>query len=63
MIYKTLRAACKLNEATHNFERYGRSMIAGMIFGWVDEWMRHGMPETPEELALLNAQVNPNKKQ
>lgn len=35
-------------------ERYAKSMIAGMIFGWVDEWMRQEMPETPEELILLS---------
>lgn len=35
-----------------------KSMIAGMIWGWVDEWMRQGMPETPEEIVLLTAQLN-----
>ena len=32
-------------------------MLAGMLFGWVDEWMRQGMPETPEEIVLLTAQI------
>ncbi len=53
MIYDNLRAACKLDEAQSNLERYGKSMFAGMLFGWLDEWMRQGMPESPGELILL----------
>lgn len=53
MIYENLRVACRLHEAQSTPERYGKSMFAGMLFGWLDEWMRHGMPEIPEELALL----------
>lgn len=58
MIYETLRASCKLNEAPSNLGRYGKSMFAGMLFGWLDEWMRQGMPESPEELILLTTQLN-----
>ena len=50
-------SACKLDEAQNNMERYAKSMVAGMLFGWVDEWMRQGMPETPEEIVLLTAQM------
>lgn len=32
-------------------------MTAGMLFGWVDEWMRQGMPENPDEIILLSAQA------
>ena len=32
-------------------------MFAGLLFGWVYEWMRRGMPETPEEIVLLTAQI------
>ena len=56
MIYETIRWGTKIDEAQCNLERYGKSMVAGMLFGWVDEWMRQGMPETPEELALLTNQ-------
>lgn len=58
MIYETIRAACKLDEAQNNAQRYFLSMIAGMIWGWVDEWMRKGMPESPEEIVLLTSQLN-----
>ena len=54
MIYENIRWATELDETPNNMERYAKSMIAGMIFGWVDEWMRQGMPETPEELILLS---------
>ena len=46
MILETLRVSVKLEEANNNLERYAKSMIAGMIWGWIDEWMRQGMPET-----------------
>ncbi len=29
-----------------------------MIWGWTDEWMRQCIPETPEEIVLLTAQLN-----
>lgn len=58
MIHETIRVACKMNEAENNLEKYAKSMIAGMIWGWVDEWMRQGMPETPEEIVLLTTQLN-----
>ena len=63
MIYETIRSACKLDEAQNNIERYFKSMIAGMIWGWIDEWMRQGMPEDPDEIALLSAQMNQNNAQ
>lgn len=63
MIYETIRYATKLNEAKNSIERYAKSMLAGMIFGWIDEWMRQGMPETPEEIALLSEQLTSNNKQ
>lgn len=58
MIYENLRATCKLDEAQSNLERYGKSMFAGLLFGWLDEWMRQGMPESPNELILLTTQLN-----
>ena len=63
MIYETIRSACKLDEAQNNIERFFKSMIAGMIWGWIDEWMRQGMPEDPDEIALLSAQMNQNNAQ
>ena len=53
MIYENLRDACDMKSAQTNLERYTKSMFAGAIFGWLDEWARQGMPETPEEIVLL----------
>lgn len=58
MIYETIRWAAKMDEAQNNVERYVKSMTAGALFGWIDEWMRQGMPETPDEIILLFAQNN-----
>ena len=53
MIYENLREACNMENAQSNLERYTKSMFAGAIFGWLDEWSRQGMLETPEEIVLL----------
>ncbi len=57
MIYESLRQGTKLDDSQNNMERYLKSMTAGMLFGWVDEWMCQGMPETPDEIILLSAQA------
>ena len=55
LIYENIRAACKLDEAQNNIERYAKSMVAGTIFGWVDEWFRQGLKETPQEILAFTA--------
>jgi hypothetical protein len=62
MIYETLRLATKLEEAQNNVERYIKSLTAGVLFGWIDEWMRQGMPETPEQILALMAQLDAQKQ-
>lgn len=58
MIYETIRWAAKMDETQNNMERYVKSMTTGAIFGWIDEGMRQGMPETPDEIILLFVQNN-----
>lgn len=58
MIYDTIRFACRMDEAQNNLERYLKAMFAGMFWGWIDEWLRQGMPETPDEILRLAAQAN-----
>lgn len=53
MIYETIRGACRVTEAESGGERYRRSMFAGLVFGWLDEWLRRGMAESAEEMARL----------
>lgn len=54
-IYDSIRRACNLEGAPNQVERYVRSTFAGMTFGMVDEWMRRGMQETPDEILHLTA--------
>ena len=59
LIYDSIRQAFKFDESANNIERYVKSTFAGLIFGMVDEWMRRGMQESPEELLFLIAQAAP----
>ncbi len=56
LIYETIRFASKIDESTNNIERYSKSLVARSIYGWVDEWLRQGMKETPQEIIQLTAQ-------
>ncbi len=56
LIYETIRFASKIDESTNNIERYSKSLVAGSIYGWGDEWLRQGMKETPQEIIQLTAQ-------
>lgn len=56
MIYESIRWATRMEESQTNLERYTKSMLTGMLFGMLDEWMRLGMPETPDELMALVGQ-------
>lgn len=58
MIYENLRKACKLDESANNIERYAKSLVAGSIFGWLDEWFRQGLKETPEEILSMTKNNN-----
>ncbi len=62
MIYENLRSACKLDEANNPIERYVKAMLAGSIFGWIDEWFRLGMQETPDEFMALTALLQQQEK-
>ena len=57
LIYDSIRQAFKFDESSNNVERYVKSTFAGLIFGMVDEWMRQGMQESPEQLLFLFAQA------
>ncbi len=57
LVFESLRWATKIDEAQSNMERYAKSTIAGLIFGAVDEWMRLGMQETPQEIIRFTSQL------
>ncbi len=56
LIYEVVRWGTKIHESESNIESYMKSAIAGTVFGLVDEWMRRGMQETPEQIFALAAQ-------
>ncbi len=62
LIYEVVRWGTKINESTSNIESYLKSAIAGAVFGLVDEWMRRGMQETPEQIIALTAQAKGQQK-
>ena len=55
LIYENIRQATKLEESQNNVERYLKSSVAGAIFGWIDEWLRQGMKESPQEIQAIIA--------
>ncbi len=57
LMYESIRQVMKIDESESNIQRYAKSTIAGLIFGAVDEWMRLGMKETPQEIIFLTSQL------
>ncbi len=58
LIYEVVRWGAKIDESESNVESYIKSTLAGYAFGLVDEWMRRGMQETPEQFLALAAQLD-----
>lgn len=62
LIYEVVRWGMKIDQSESNVESYMKSAIAGTMFGLVDEWMRRGMQETPEQILALAAQAEAQKR-
>ncbi len=62
LIYEVVRWGAKIDESESNVESYIKSTLAGYTFGLVDEWMRRGMQETPEQFLALAAQLDASQK-
>lgn len=45
-------ACCKLDEFTAPEEAYPRAVLAGAVYGLVDEWIHLGMGQLPEHFSL-----------
>lgn len=41
-------ACCGINAARNNEDAYTRAVLAGSVYGLVDEWIRRGMKDLPE---------------
>lgn len=59
-IYSSIRRACKIDSSSNSIERYIKSMVAGTTFGMIDEWMRGGMQESPDDIIRLAESLTPN---
>ncbi|MCD8107228.1 MAG: TetR/AcrR family transcriptional regulator [Oscillospiraceae bacterium] len=57
LIYEEIRWSMKINDDEDNVECYKKSTIAGLVFGAVDEWIRRGMKETPDEILAMELGV------
>ncbi len=62
LIYEIVRWGAKIEESESNVESYIKSALAGYSFGLVDEWMRRGMLETPEQILAIAAQLDAAKR-
>ena len=58
-IYNSMKNAMNINEKTNPIEKYLSSWYAGSIYGFIDEWMKSGMKESPDKLAFLMKNLMP----
>lgn len=50
MLRESVQEAWKLSEQPDNKIAYLIAWYAGAAFGWIDEWIKRGMKETPQEM-------------
>lgn len=62
IILKTLLEQVEISPELPNAVAYLRSSIAYLIFGWIVEWMKRGMPESGTELAKMISDAQQNEK-
>ena len=53
MLLQTLLKHSELTPEMPNALAYLKSSIAYMLYGWIVEWMKQGMPESGTELARM----------
>ncbi|MGN1002799.1 MAG: TetR/AcrR family transcriptional regulator [Oscillospiraceae bacterium] len=54
-----IRETVGVEREEENVRAYMKAWLAGALFGWIEEWLRRGMGETPEQLRLLLSQSQP----
>lgn len=50
MLRESMNEAWNLSEQSNNTIAYLIAWYAGAAFGWIDEWIKRGMKETPQEM-------------
>lgn len=53
IVMDTIVGRVRITPETPNAVAYVQSSVAYMIYGWVHEWIRRGMPESGTELAMM----------
>ena len=50
---QSVLSACGPKDEQENFDAYGAAFFAYGLYGWIEEWFKRGMQETPVEMAEL----------
>lgn len=58
IIQETIIRTIQITPEMENIETYIKSFWAYGIYGWLIEWMKHGMPESGDELYQLFKNMN-----
>ncbi|MGM9619338.1 MAG: TetR/AcrR family transcriptional regulator C-terminal domain-containing protein [Oscillospiraceae bacterium] len=56
-----IRETVGVEAETQNVPAYMKAWFAGALFGWIEEWIRRGMRETPEQMQELLRQYSKKK--
>ena len=60
IVLETILQQTEINAEQPNAVAYVKSAVAYLIYGWVIEWFRRGMPESGTELARMMEQAQQN---
>ena len=61
MVLQTLLEHSEITPKMPNALAYLKSSIAYMLYGWIVEWMKRGMPESGTKLARMIAEAQESK--
>ena len=50
---QSVLSACGPKEEQENVNAYGAAFFSYGLYGWIEEWFKRGMQETPKEMAAL----------
>ena len=50
---QSIKEACGPKSEQSNTEAYTSAFVAYGLYGWIEEWFKRGMQETPKEMAAL----------
>ena len=62
LVLDTLLGLADISPELPNAAAYLRSSVAYLLFGWIVEWMKRGMPESGTELARMIAEAQNAEK-